>query len=222
MFEADPGKGILSLLSINLLVIPLVSVIFSAIHFYNSYEFIELLAAQPIGRGTLFFSQFLGLCVSLGLAFLIGVGLPTAIFGGGLQGLSLITSGLLLTFVFVAIAFLACVITRDKAKGIGFSLAIWFYLCIVYDGLMLTVLVNLTDYPMETASLVMSAFNPADISRILVLTQLDISALMGITGVIFQKFFGSTWGIVVSYFLLLVWVLTPTMISFRIFSRKDL
>ena len=46
--DSDPGKSTLSLLNIILLVVPLVSIIFTTIHFFNSYEFIELLLAQPL------------------------------------------------------------------------------------------------------------------------------------------------------------------------------
>lgn len=222
MFEADPNKGILSILNIILMVIPLVSVIFSTIHFYNSYEFIELLSAQPVSRRTIFFSQFLGLCISLGLAFLIGVGLPTLYFDGSLRGLTLISSGLLITLIFVALAFWASVITKDKAKGIGIGLGVWFYLCILYDGLVLSVLVNMSDYPMETASLVFSALNPADLARILVLMKLDVSALLGITGAVFQKFFNSQVGVFVSFGMLLLWIFGPTYLAYRIFKTKDL
>ena len=222
LFESDSNKGILSLLNINIMVIPLVSVIFSTIHFYNSSEFIELMAAQPISRRTIFFSQFLGLSISLSLAFLVGIGLPTLIFDGSAKGLTLIGSGLLITLVFVSVAFLASVITRDKAKGIGIALGLWFYLCILYDGLVLSVLVNMSDYPMETASLVLSALNPADLARILVLMQLDVSALMGITGAIFHDFFSAKWGIALSFIMLILWVLTPLFFSYRIFNKKDL
>lgn len=221
-FESDPNKGLLSLLNIILMVIPLVSVIFSTIHFYNSYEFIELLSAQPMSRRTIYFSQFLGLCFSLGTAFLIGVGLPTLVFDGSMRGLTLVSGGLLITLTFVAIAFLASVITKDKAKAIGVALAVWFYLCILYDGMVLMVLVNLADYPMEKASLVFSALNPMDLARILVLMQLDVSALMGITGAVFQNFFSSTWGVFISFVLLLLWVFTPVFFGYRIFSKKDL
>nr|WP_290927944.1 hypothetical protein [Haliscomenobacter sp.] len=58
--ESNPGKGLLNLLNIVLIVVPLVSIIFSTIHYYNSYEFIELLLAQPIPRKRLAFGQFLG------------------------------------------------------------------------------------------------------------------------------------------------------------------
>ncbi|MDP1815165.1 MAG: ABC transporter permease subunit [Leadbetterella sp.] len=221
-FESDPNKGLLSLLNIILMVIPLVSVIFSTIHFYNSYEFIELLSAQPMSRRTIYFSQFLGLCFSLGMAFLIGVGLPTLIFDGSMRGLTLVSGGLLITLTFVAIAFLASVITKDKAKAIGVALAVWFYLCILYDGMVLMVLVNMADHPMEKASLLFSALNPMDLARILVLMQLDVSALMGITGAVFQNFFSSTWGVFISFVLLLLWVITPVFFGYRIFSKKDL
>ncbi len=221
-FESDPNKGLLSLLNIILIVIPLVSVIFSTIHFYNSYEFIELLSAQPMSRRTIYFSQFLGLCFSLGMAFLIGVGLPTLIFDGSLRGLTLVLGGLLIALTFVAIAFLASVITKDKAKAIGVALAVWFYLCILYDGMVLVVLVNMADYPMEKVSLIFSALNPMDLARILVLMQLDVSALMGITGAVFQNFFSSTWGVLVSFGLLILWVLIPVFFGYRIFNKKDL
>ncbi len=221
-FEADPNKGLLSLLNIILMVIPLVSVIFSTIHFYNSYEFIELLSAQPLSRRTIYFSQFLGLCFSLGMAFITGVGLPTLIFDGSIRGLTLVSGGLLITLTFVAIAFLASVITKDKAKAIGVALAVWFYLCILYDGMVLMVLVNMADYPMEKASLVFSALNPMDLARILVLMQLDVSALMGITGAVFQNFFSSTWGVFISFVFLLLWVIIPVFFGYRIFSKKDL
>jgi Cu-processing system permease protein len=88
--------------------------------------------------------------------------------------------------------------------------------------MVLMVLVNMADYPMEKASLVFSALNPMDLARILVLMQLDVSALMGITGAVFQNFFSSTWGVFISFVLLLLWVITPVFFGYRIFSKKDL
>ena len=59
--SADPTKGMVGLLNIVLIVTPLVSIVFSTIHFYNSYEFIEVLAAQPIKRSLIVWSEFAGL-----------------------------------------------------------------------------------------------------------------------------------------------------------------
>jgi Cu-processing system permease protein len=221
-FESDPNKGLLSMLNIILIVVPLVSIIFSTIHFYNSYEFLELLSAQPMGRKTIFFSQYFGVCFSLSLAFLLGVGLPTYIFEGSIRGFTLILSGLFLTLIFVSIAFFASVFTRDKAKGIGIALALWFYFSLLFDGIVLSILLGMSDYPMEKASLVFTAFNPIDLARILVLMKLDVSALMGITGAVFQNFFSSNIGISIAIFLLFLWIFLPVRIAYNLFNKKDL
>lgn len=221
-FESDPNKGLLSLLNIILMVVPLVSIIFSTIHFYNSYEFIELMSAQPLSRKAIFLSEYLGVAASLSLAFLVGVGIPTLVFGGDQSSLILIISGLLLTLSFVSLAFLASVITRDKAKGIGLALVLWFYFSLVYDGLVLGILFSFNDYPLEKAMLILTALNPTDLARIMVLMKMDISALMGFTGAVFQDFFSTNYGLLVALFVLLLWVVVPVSIATRIFQKKDL
>ncbi|HQZ49643.1 MAG TPA: ABC transporter permease, partial [Chitinophagaceae bacterium] len=45
--EEDSSKAMLSLMNIILIVLPLVSLVFTTIHYYNSYEFIELMLSQP-------------------------------------------------------------------------------------------------------------------------------------------------------------------------------
>ena len=52
-------------------------------------------------------------------------------------------------------------------------------------------------------------FNPIDLSRILILLKLDISALLGYTGAVFRKFFGTNLGMVLSMSILTLWVLIP-------------
>src|SRR6188768_2074744 len=79
--DSDSGKVVLSLLNIVLMVVPLVSVVFTTIHFYNSYEFIELMLAQPINRRVVFLSEYLSVSISLCMAYLVGVGVPILLFG---------------------------------------------------------------------------------------------------------------------------------------------
>ena len=74
--EGNYTKATLSLLNVVLLVVPLVSIIFSTIYVYNSSQFIELLLSQPIARGKIWFNIFLGLTTALVLAFLLGCGVP--------------------------------------------------------------------------------------------------------------------------------------------------
>ena len=221
-FGSSGHKGVLSLLNIILMVVPLVSIVFTTIQFYNSYEFLEVLSAQPVSRKTIFMSQFWGITISLCLAFFVGVGIPTWIYDGTGAGGTLIICGLLLSLVFVSLALFACTLTRDRAKGIGISLGIWFYFCLLYDGMALTLLMLFSDYPLDQASLVLTALNPVDLARILILMKLDISALLGITGAIFQKFFTSEKGIIVSVLLLFAWIIFPLLKACRTFLKKDL
>lgn len=74
---------------------------------------------------------------------------------------------------------------------------------------------------MENFAIGTSMFNPIDLSRILILLKLDISALMGYTGAVFQKFLGSASGIVVAFGVLLLWVGVPTYWINRTAEKKD-
>lgn len=220
--DSDPSKVILSLLNILLMVVPLVSVVFTTIHFYNSYEFMELMLAQPVNRRSVFLGQFAGIAVSLSLAFLVGVGLPVILYGSDSTGITLLYSGVLLTLVFVSLAFLASVMTRDKAKAIGIALLIWFYCALIYDALLLWVIYNFGEYPLEKPLLALIALNPVDLARVMMLLKLDISALMGYTGAFYKSFFGSSMGILFSITILMMWIIIPLIVAMRIFKKKDI
>lgn len=220
--EENSGKAMLSLFNIILLVVPLISIVFATIHYYNSYEFIELLLSQPLSRGRILLSEFSAVATTLSAGFLTGAGLPVLLFSGGVTGIALLIAGLLLTWCFTAIAFWAAVKARDKAKGIGFALLLWFYFAIIYDGLLLLLLFTFQDYPMEKMALLLAAFNPVDLARIFIMLQSDVSALMGYTGALYKDFFGSGSGIVFTISVLLLWTAIPLLTALKSFNRKDL
>jgi Cu-processing system permease protein len=220
--EDNTAKGLLSLLNIILIIVPLVSILFSAIYVYNSAEFLELMVSQPLKRKTIWLSVFAGLASSLALAFFVGAGIPILLYEATATGYMMLSTGLLLSVIFVSIAMLAAVITRDKAKGIGITILLWLYFSLLFDGLVLFLLFQFADYPLEKAMVGVSALNPIDLSRILILLKMDISALMGYTGAIFKNFFGTQTGVLLSFFVLIMWVVLPTWLSLRKFNRKDL
>ncbi len=220
--EDNSAKGLLSLLNIILIIVPLVSILFSAIYVYNSAEFLELLVSQPLKRKTIWLSMFTGLAGSLALAFFVGAGIPILLYEATATGFMMLGTGLLLSVIFVAIAMLAAVKTRDKAKGIGVAILLWLYFSLLFDGLVLFLLFQFADYPMEKFMVAVSAFNPIDLSRILILLKMDISALMGYTGAIFKNFFGTQAGVWLSFFVLAMWIVIPSWLSLRKFNRKDL
>ena len=220
--EENGSKAMLSLLNIVLIVLPLVSLVFTTIHYYNSYEFIELMLSPPLSRPRILLSEYAGVCVSLLSSFWIGVGLPVLLYAPDATGFALLFTGTSLTIVFTSIAFLAAVRSRDKARGIGFALLLWFYFALIYDGLVLLTLFAFSDYPMEKFTLLLSALNPIDLGRIYIMLKMDISALMGYTGALYKDFFGSGSGVLFTAGIMALWGIVPLWLALRSFKRKDM
>ena len=188
--------------------------------------FTELLLAQPIKRTSIFWGQYLGLSLSLALSLLIGIGVPFLFYGLFRSAeifnfLVLILDGVVLSVIFSGLAFWIALRFENRIKGFGLAVVVWLFCAVIYDGIVLLLLMFFRDYPLENVSLVASLLNPIDLSRILILLKLDISALMGYTGAVFQKFFGNSLGIGLTSLSLLLWVALPALGIKRLAARKD-
>lgn len=218
----SPVKAIVSLMNVQLIVLPLICSIFSTIYYYNSAEFIELLVAQPIRRSTIFIGILLSLIVAMSLAFTIGIGIPLLVYAPDPTSLMFYLTGIGLTVIFTSLALTASVYATDKAKGIGITLLVWFYLTLIFDGLILFLLFRFSDYPLEKAIITITFLNPVDLVRVLILLKVDMAAMMGYTGAIFKDFFGTFNGILISSLALLLWFFIPARLSLKKFLKKDL
>jgi Cu-processing system permease protein len=213
-------------MNVIIILVPLIGTIFGVMYYYNSKEFTELLLAQPIKRSYIFLGQYLGVAFSLSMSLILGLGLPFIFYGIFKSSaiwdfaLLLVTGGFL-TFIFTALAFNIALANENKIKGFGYAILLWLFMAVIYDGIFLMFLVMFDDYPLDKFSLIASMFNPIDLSRILILLKLDISALLGYTGAVFQKFFGTSQGLIISVFVLSLWVLISTYNIFRISRKKD-
>jgi Cu-processing system permease protein len=222
----DISKAVASLMNLILILTPLIGTLFGVINFYNSREFLELLLAQPIRRRDIFLGLYLGFAISLSLAFFIGLGIPFLSYGLWYSSeisnfLSLVIVGVFLTFIFSAFAFLIAMNNENRLKGFGISILFWLIMAFVYDGIFLISLILFQEYPVEKLAIFLSAFNPVDLSRILIMLKLDLSALMGYTGALFQKFFGTSLGMIISYGALLVWSVIPVLLILNKSRNKD-
>ncbi|HEU5042466.1 MAG TPA: ABC transporter permease subunit [Gemmatimonadales bacterium] len=223
-FGGGGPRAVASLLNAVLIVIPLVSVVMGTMFLSGSREFILLLLAQPVSRRSLFTGLYFGVALPLAGAFLVGVGIPVLARGGaglGLSGLVFAVTGVLLTFVFTALAFFAAARFEDRAKALGVALLGWFAATVLYDGLVLLVVAMFSDWPLETPMLALTLLNPVDLARVLLLLTFDVAALMGYTGAVFERFFGSGVGIVTALLALAAWTALPFLAGLRGFSRKD-
>ncbi len=220
--EDNSSKGLLSLLNIILIIVPLVSILFSAIYVYNSSEFLELLVSQPLKRKSIWLSLYVGLAGAMALSFFVGAGIPILMYESTPTGYIMIIIGVLLSVIFVSIAMLAAVLSRDKAKGIGVVMLLWLYFSLLFDGLILFILFEFADYPLEKPMVFLSALNPIDLGRIMILLKMDVSALMGYTGAVFKDFFGTSTGFAIAMVVMFAWAAIPLWISVKKFKHKDL
>lgn len=225
-FSSDAPKVLISIMNITLIIIPLVSIIFGTIYHYNNKDYIILMLSQPIKRKTLFFGIYLGLIIPLISSFLIGTLIPIIfsrmVLGDYLDVLFyLFVSGIFQTAVFVAIAFMIAAYNENRMLGLGLSIFVWLCFAVLYDAMLLIMIQYFNDYPLEKLLIGFSICNPIDLARILIILKLDVAALMGYTGAVFQKFFNTDLGIIVSVISLFIWTGIPLVIANKKFSKKD-
>jgi Cu-processing system permease protein len=224
-FGGGDARALLSLGNLVLFVVPLASLVFGTAHLHDAREFNELLLSQPVSRRQLFAALYGGLAGGLSLAFVAGAATPFAVrgFGGVDAGTlaALLGAGVALTLVFVAVAVLLALASRDKARGLAMAIGVWLLATVVYDGVVLAVATAFAAYPLERPMIGLMLLNPVDLARILLLMQLDIAALMGYTGAVFERFFGSGLGRVIIAAALAAWVAGPAWLGLRAFRRQD-
>lgn len=218
------SKAMLTLMNVVILLVPLIGTVFGVMYYYSSREFTQLLLALPIKRRSIFLGQFLGVAISLSLSLVIGLGIPFIIYGlfqspDILDFAILLLLGTLLTFIFSGISYNVALANENRIKGFGIAILIWLLLAVIYDGVFLIILSAFSDYPLDKFSLIASIFNPIDLSRIMMLLKLDVSALLGYTGALFKKFFNSSLGSLIALGLLLLWAVVP-MLILRLQSQK--
>ncbi len=224
--SGDSSRVFVSLLNIILFLIPLIAITFGSMYLYNSREFIELLLTQPVKRSSVYAGLYFGLISSLSVSLLLGVGVPIVLHSYSVLDMAvdyvhLILTGMGLVCIFVGLAFWLALLFEDKSRGLGSSLLIWFLSAVVYDGLILILISLFADYPLEQPLIIVSLLNPIDLARIMLLLRVDIAALMGYTGAVFERFFGSYWGIVLTSSSLIVWITWPFIVGLRLFTRRD-
>jgi Cu-processing system permease protein len=220
------GPALLSVMNVVLLVVPLVSLVFGTMYLYGSRDFGVLLLTQPVGRRSLYGGVYLGLALPLLLSFAAGAGLPFLLHGVDDAAqqrsvLVLLLAGAMLTLVFTAIAFLISVVVDDHARGLAFAIVVWLGFAVLYDGLVMLVADAFADHSLERPMIALSLANPVDLARIVFLLRFDVAALMGYTGAVFERFFGSAAGLALAFAALALWLAAPLALGARRFGRRD-
>jgi len=219
-------KALVSLINVVLLLVPLVALLFGVIHQYNNRDYTIWMLTQPLERPGLFSGLYLGLTVPMVLSFSIGITLPFLWHGGliAVQSLKLLTLlglGSILTFSGAGVASSLAIRFSDRVRGIGLALVIWLVYALLFDGLILMGILIFGNWPVEKALIGVMLLNPIDLARLILLQTFDAAAMLGYTGAVFSRFFGSSTGMVIATTALLFWVATPVWVAGRLFQKQD-
>lgn len=218
----DFGKSLVILSTISVVLIPLVAIIFTTVSWYYSERFTELFLTQPIPRKKVFVAKKLSWFLSMAVAVVIFPLMPFIIFGHFSWDLLLYASmALFLIGVFVSLGVLVAVHVQDRIKGIGVALALWFYLALIHDGVMLLLLVGLKNFPMDLPVVILSSLNPVGLTRVVILIALNTELLLGHSGVLIQNFLLGWGGKILEFCMGLMWLTLPAFFAFQKFRRKD-
>ena len=131
----------------------------------------------------------------------------------------LIAFVLLLTFMFVGEGFLRMMNLSELSLQIGGGVILFL---IALRMIFPPPSADAPEAAGEPLIVPLAALNPIDLSRILVMLKIDLAALLGYTGAVYQQFFGSLGGMFISFALLLLWISLPAWSAVRAFARKDL
>jgi Cu-processing system permease protein len=219
----SPLRLSFSILNVVTYLVPLVTLLYSAIYWYNSEKFVNLILIQNVPRKVIYFSRYLALSTSMILGFLLGL-LPVAIFYEitGSAFFLLLVIGIVLTLIFVAVSQFIVVFIKDKTFGLGASFLVWIYLSVLHDGLMFLTMVMFNQYPLKWPVLILTFLNPVNLSRVLLMSEMNLIQLMGFSGAIFQDMFSLELGVSTAVLVLAVWLISPLIFGLFKFKNKDL
>lgn len=225
-FTGNVSKVIMSILNLILIVLPLISLIFGTIYIYNNLNYIKFILTQPVKRTSIYLGLYLGLVIPLVFCLIFGIGIPIImfypLFASGVEIVILLfLTGMFQIIIFTAFAFFIASANDDRLKGLGVSIFVWLFFTIIYDGFILFILQTFQDYPLEKTALVLMMINPIDIGRIFIILKFDVSALMGYTGAVFEKFFGNNLGMFISFFVQVFWFFVFFILGLKVFKNKD-
>lgn len=219
-------RALLSLLNVVVALVPLIVVVFSTVYWHGARDFVELLLAQPLRRRDLLLGQFAGVFGPLAAAVTVGLVAPMAYQ----RSLDAETLPILVAFVGVAVSLTAvwCAIARwvslisdDRLVAVGLAFAAWCVATVGWDAAILLGVSWFSDWPLDRPVLVAVLLNPVDLARVLLVLRLDIAALMGYTGALFNAYLGPGRGTGLAVLGLGAWVAVPALLAWRRFSRRD-
>lgn len=220
---------IVSLASLAVFLVPLIALMlaYDSIVGEDEQGTLLLLLAYPISRTGLLAGKFLGHGAILALSTALGFGIAAALMImlaeqatfanlAGPFGL-FIASAILLGWVFLALAYLISVVTREKARAAGLALLVWFLFVLVYDLALLGVLVGTEGRLDGSVFRLLLLLNPTDVFRLINLTGFEEAAVASGLLAVFGE---QAYSLPLLLGILAAWTLVPLAAAAGLFAAR--
>lgn len=216
-----------ALLNIDLYIIPLFALCIGSITISEENESgsLKLLLTYPVSMKNVIAGKYIGLMlsflsaigVSLGISILLMI--IVGMYGSIKTYIVFSIAAILLMMVYLSIALLIGVLSRNRMQAIGVGISVWFISIIIYEPavsiLCLAVPGNYA-VPIITASLLI---NPADLIRVLSIISMGSQSVLGTGMKGFIDFSSSTAGLLTFIMLFALYIILPIFVAYLLWRR---
>ena len=219
---------VVSLSTLAVFLIPLIALLlaYDAIVGEQEAGTLLLLLTYPLSRSALLLGKFLGHGLILAVATALGFGVAGIAIALGASDVAigelaasiglLITSSVLLGWVFIAFAYLISVWVAEKARAAGLALIVWFLFVLVFDLALLALLVGARHGGDWLPYLLL--LNPTDCFRLINLAGIEAAqAFSGLTVLAQDNAFQPGWLMLI----LVGWIIVPLILALLRFRHRS-
>ncbi|CAM3889242.1 ABC transporter permease [Mesobacillus thioparans] len=216
-----------SLLNINLLLIPLLSLLIGSLFLSGEKEDrgLMLLLTYPVSPWSVILGKYAGLFVAVWsvLTFGYGAALLVIFFLGAGVNVSLLILfylySLLLAAIFLSLAMVIGTISKSRFQALGLSLIVWAFLVLFYEFIIMGLSMFLLKQwllPMLTVSIFL---NPVELIRVQSILSLDGASVFGPRLYDLTIWADGMMGKMLVILAVLLWMILPVIISVRRMKR---
>lgn len=217
-----------SLFNLVLITFPLISLIMGSISFTPDRAYMELLLSQPVSRTEVFAGKFIGVSLSILVSTISGFGIAGIIISyyAGIEGLKgylvILIISIFLSLVFVSLSTLISILFRQRSRALGASLILWVFFVIIYDLLAIGASILIGGNQVSLWTILFLFLNPVDIARIWGFQMIGAESFLGPAGSYLLRKLGGDYASFLLGGALIIWLIVPVMISFKIFKNQDI
>lgn len=220
-----------SLVELVLLIVPLTAITFGVTQLTPERGAAELLFSQPVARGAVLLGRLAGLFLALIGAEMVGFGAAGLLvfaraggFGAG-SFAGVVTSAIVLTAVFLALAAViaAGTTSRRRTRALALALVVWFTTVVLFDAAALGLATMLRSGDASRLLIVSVFVNPVDAVRTGALLAVSGTTAFGAASLAFLRFTGGTGPALAMLLLsLAIWIVAPVAIATRRLKNADI